>query len=325
MSDDRTLPLFPLPPEDHLAVAAAALVYQRLRNAARPALSAAEDRLCDILADIRRRAPTEAMRVAIAMALATHARAQAITDHDADPVLALVACVKRASLLWPIREMLARKRPTRGGTDDLTDCWIGDHRFALRDAYLSSTYSVRAEFRGGLITRDGRPFCYVATHDTYGHGLFFVHDAGAPVVIDTTVLDQAFRKPAPDSVFDLFFSLAEPYFGGNDLARRLRRHAVYTDGEYLYERRVLNGEMKSAIDALRMDGYGDAAILNCVCDAQGLYAALDLFDALPPVVFRVPLDTDQIRAALNMGLVLPPHLRRLIHENNETANGGSLH
>ena len=325
MVDDRTLPLFPLPPEDELAVAAAALVYQRLRNEVRPALSAAEDRLCEILAGIRRRAPTEAMRVAIAMASATHARALADAGDDADPVLSLVACVKIPSLLWPIREMLARKRPTRGGTDDLMSCQIGDHEFSLRDAYFSSTYSVRAEFMGGLITRDGRPFCYVATHDTYGHGLFFVHDAGTPVVVDTTVIDSAFKKPSPHSVFDLFFALTESYFGGNELLRRFRRHVIYTDGDWLYEQRVPADRMPIAIESLRTEGYSDAAILNCLCDTQGLDTALDLFNALPPVVFRVPLEPEQIRVAIDMGLDLPFHLRRLISPPDRASGDGLLH
>ncbi len=325
MIDHRTLPLFPLPPEDHLAVAAAALVYQRLRNAARPALSAAEDRLCEILAGIRQRAPTEAMRVATAMALATQARAQTDAGQDVDPVLSLVACVKRPSLLWPIREMLARKRPTRGGTDNLMECRIGDHEFALRDAYSSATYSVREQFMGGLLTRDGRPFCYVAAHDMHGQGLFFVHEAGAPVVVDTRVLDQAFEKPAPGSVFDLFFSLAEPYFGGNELLRRLRRHVIYTDGDWLYEHRVPADRMPIAIEALRVEGYRDQAILNCLCDTQGLEAALDLFNALPPAVFRVPLEPEQIRVALNMGFDLPPHLRRLVSAPDRASGDGLLH
>lgn len=325
MIDDRTLPLFPLPSEDHLAVAAAALVYQRLRNAARPALSAAEDRLCEILAGIRRRAPTEAMRVATAMALATQARAQTDAGQDVDPVLSLVACVKRPSLLWPIREMLARKRPTRGGTDNLMECRIGEHEFALRDAYSSATYSTHEQFLGGLIMRDGRPFCYVAAHAQYGQGLFFVHEAGSPVVVDTAVLDRSFKKASPDSVFALFFSLAEPYFGGNELARRLRRHVIYTDGDWLYERRVPVDRMPIAIEALRAEGYRDQAILNCLCDTHGLDAALDLFNALPLVVFRVPLEPEQIRVALAMGLDLPPHLRRLVSPPDRASGDGLLH
>jgi hypothetical protein len=308
MADDFTPTFPPLPPEDRLAAVAAALITLRLNNADRVTLIAAEDRLCTLLADIRRRAPADAIRLAGGLVSATHARA--VTDRSDNPVLMIVAGIDPAALMWPIREMLARKRPARCGSGGTFSTKIGDHQFTLHNAYYSFAHSVREDFSGGLITRDGRPFCYVAMHDTHGDGVFFVYGDKPDDAVDVGDIEKAFGRPSPFSVFDLFLSLAVPYFRQKVLVRHLLRRVLYTDGAVLYQQRVRADEMANAIAALRADGYQDDAIVNSVYARDGWSAALQLFDSFT-WIFSVPLEPAEIREALDAGMDLPPHLRRI--------------
>lgn len=324
MPDKTSLPLAPLRPEDQLAVAAASLVSLRIHNAERVFLLAVEEQLCTLLAAIRRRAPADALQLAHGLVSATYARA--VVDSEDIPALMVVAGIQPAILMWPIREMLARKRPSRCGSGGTLSSQIGDHTFTLHDAYHSFAYSVREDFSGGLIMRDDQPFCYVAMHDVHGNGVFFVHGVDSNGTVDTAALEQVFGRPSPLSVFDLFLSLAVPYFRHNVLVRQLLRRVMYTDGAILYQQRVRTDEMAAAIAVLRADGYPEEAIVNSVYAIQGWYAALTMFDSFP-WVFDVPLDPDQIREALDAGVDLPPHLRRIADSDRGTSghDDGLLH
>lgn len=303
-----SLSLTPLPPEDQLASAAATLVSLRVHKAERVFLLATEEKLCTLLADIRRRAPADAMRLAEGMVAATVARA--VADRSDSPTLMIVARIEPTILMCPIREMLARKRPARGGTGGTFKRFVGDHEFALHDAYQSFTYSVRRGFWGGLITCDDQPFCYVAMHDIYGSNIYFVHDTDSDCPVDAAAFEQAFGRPPPLGMFDLFLALAVPYFHHQALVHHLLRRVVYTDGTVLYRQRVRTDRMAAAIAALRADGYSEDAIVNSVFARDGWEAALQLLDSFS-WVFNVPLEPAEVCKALAAGVDLPPHLRRI--------------
>ncbi len=308
MPDNTPLPFTPLPPEDQLASAAAALISLRFHKAERPFLLAMEEKLCTLLADVRRRAPADALRLASDLVSATHARA--VTDRSDKPALTIIAGIEPAILMWPIREMLARKRPARRGTGGTFSRRIGDHTFTLHDVYRSHAYSVRSDFSGGLIACDDQPFCYVAMHGAHGNEIYFVRGAESGGAADTAAFEQAFGRPPPLGMLDLFLSLATPYFHHQALVRHLLHHVLYTDGTILYRQRVRTCGMAAAIAALRADGYPEDAIVNSVFARDGGVAALQLLDSFS-WVFSVPLEPAEVRKVLAAGVDLPPHLRRI--------------